>query len=84
MKENIGICRFCGKRIRFIKMTSGKTMPVDELLVNYKVDPAGKERIVTPDGKVVCGRFCIHPKDADGTGYISHFATCPKTSGARG
>ena len=40
MKENIGICRFCGKRIRFVKMTSGKTMPVDELLVNYKADPA--------------------------------------------
>ena len=36
----------------------------------------GKERIVTPGGDVVAGERC-KAGEADGYGYISHFATCP-------
>lgn len=76
-KENIGQCRSCGQRIRFIHMKSGKSMPVDERLVNYKLASGGKERIVTPDGDVVACITGVCAKEADGFGYVSHFATCP-------
>ena len=36
----------------------------------------GKERLVLPNGEVVAGERC-KAKEADGYGYISHFATCP-------
>lgn len=75
-RENIGQCRNCGKRIRFIKMKSGKSMPVDERFVNYHLNKAGNERIVTPEGEVVVCTTGIGPDKADGYGYISHFATC--------
>ena len=51
-----GTCRQCGRRILWVRMKSGKNMPVDMALHNYKKDSTGKEKIVTPDGEVVAGR----------------------------
>lgn len=73
-RSNFSTCRKCGARIIFQKMRSGKTMPVNPALLNYKA--GGKERIVTPAGDVVAGTIVNDPADADGYGYISHFATC--------
>lgn len=67
----------CGKRILWVRMKSGKNMPVDMELHNYKKDSTGKEKIVTPDGEVVTGRIIVG-EHGDGTGYISHFASCKK------
>lgn len=75
--ENIGVCKSCGRRIRFIRMKSGKSMPVNESFVNYKLADGGKDRVVTPDGDVVSCISGVSAKDADGYGYMSHFATCP-------
>lgn len=50
-------------------------MPVDPVFVDYKQVEGGKERIVKPDGTVVAGERC-DASEADGYGYISHFATC--------
>lgn len=72
-----GTCRQCGRRILWVRMKSGKNMPVDMVLHNYKKDSAGKEKIVTPDGEVVTGRILIGER-GDGAGYISHFASCKK------
>ena len=47
-----GTCRQCGRRILWVRMKSGKNMPVDMALHNYKKDSTGKEKIVTPDGEV--------------------------------
>lgn len=58
-------------------MKSGKNMPVDMALHNYKKDSTGKEKIVTPDGEVVAGRILVGER-GDGAGYISHFASCKK------
>lgn len=77
---NEGQCRSCGKRIRFIRMKSGKSMPVDDAILNYKVDPKGKERIVTPGGDVVACVTGVSADEATGFGYISHFATCPNAN----
>lgn len=75
---NFGQCYGCGKRIIWIKTKAGKNMPVDTGIHHYKKDPGGKEKIVTPDGDVVTGTIVDTPEEADGMGYISHFATCPQ------
>ena len=72
-----GVCRWCGYRVLWVRMKSGKMMPVNPEFVNYKVDRSGKEKIVTPHGDVIAGNKC-DSRDADGYGYISHFATCQK------
>ena len=69
-------CKKCGKEIRFIRTTSGKYMPCDTDFVYYKEKPEGKDRIVLPNGQIVAGEILKGPEDADGFGYISHFATC--------
>lgn len=75
-----GQCRSCGKRIMFIKMKSGKNMPVDSVFVNFKRQTGGKDRIVLPSGEVVAGEIVTGREGMDGYGYISHFATCPMAS----
>ena len=77
--SNFSKCAHCGKQILWIKTKAGKNMPCDAYLVDYKL-PAegekGKERIVTQTGDVVAANVS-NARNADGTGYISHFATCP-------
>ena len=70
-------CKKCGNRILWLRTPAGKNMPVDPNLINYREVPGGKERIVTPNGMVIAGERC-NPDEADGVGYISHFATCGK------
>lgn len=74
--NNLGKCKSCGQRIRYVRMKSGKSMPVNELLVNYKLENKGKDKIVTPEGAVVSCISGVSVDEADGYGYISHFATC--------
>lgn len=76
-KASEGTYRQCGRRILWVRMKSGKNMPVDMALHNYKKDSTGKEKIVTPDGEVVTGRILVGER-GDGAGYISHFASCKK------
>lgn len=75
--DNLGKCRSCGERIRFVRMKSGKSMPVNESLVNYKLEYNGKDKIVTPNGEIVSCISGVEIAEADGYGYVSHFATCP-------
>lgn len=75
-KGSFGSCSGCGQRIIWIKTTAGKNMPCNPTLVNYTT--GGKERIVTPQGTVVAGTIAENAAVADGTGYISHFATCKR------
>lgn len=77
VEKLIATCRQCGRRILWVRMRSGKNMPVDMALHNYKKDSTGKEKIVTPDGEVVTGRILVGER-GDGAGYISHFASCKK------
>ena len=74
-RANEGTCRKCGKRIMWVRMKSGKNMPVDMVLHNFKRDGTGKEKIVTPAGDVVTGKI-VAGEYGDGAGYISHFASC--------
>ena len=65
-------CRGCSAPIVWLTTERGKKMPCDAVPVRYRI--GGKERIVTPDGRVVAGSF-----DATGDyGYTPHMAVCPK------
>lgn len=73
---DFGQCRGCGCRILWIRTKAGKNMPCNPTLINYRKEPGGKEKIVTQEGEVVSGITGVDQEEADGIGYISHFATC--------
>lgn len=89
MRQNntgqFGQCKRCGARIVWVKTLAGKNMPVDPELVDFKKIKGGKERLVLQSGEVVAGERC-RASEADGYGYISHFATygTPKTKPYQG
>lgn len=74
---NFGTCKYCGKRILWIKMKSGKSMPCDPKIIGYQIPTEGKgsETLVTSSGSVISADR-VYDDNADGLGYISHFATC--------
>lgn len=76
-KIRAGICKGCGAHIVWIRTKAGKSMPCNSLILDFKIVPGGKEKIVTPDGDVVSGITGIDADEKDGMGYTSHFATCP-------
>lgn len=80
---DMGQCRSCGQRILFIRMKSGKSMPVNPTFVNFRKNPRGKDRIVLPSGDVIACDGNVNADEADGFGYISHFATCPNARNHR-
>lgn len=75
-----GKCAYCGRQIMWVRTKAGKNMPVDPTMINYRRPDAGKkaeEKIVTPKGEVVSANRASSD-EAEGFGYISHFATCKK------
>lgn len=76
---NPGVCRYFGKKILWIKLRSGKNMPCDPKTIGYRIPKEGKgsEMIVTSSGSVISADR-VYDDNADGLGYISHFATCEK------
>lgn len=72
MTGTLAKCRSCGARIKWIKTTKGKKMPVDPKPVSV-YDLENDDILVFEDGEVrqvgKCGRLDF--------GYISHFSTCP-------
>ena len=70
-------CKSCGAEIRWIKMTSGKSMPVDVDPVKYWARPGAAGKVITQNGEVYSCNFEGDPSRATGKGYISHFSTCP-------
>lgn len=78
-----GRCKGCGASVVWVGMQSGKSMPCDDSPVYYKINPKGKDKIVTPNGIVITCDIVTNPNKADGVGYISHFATCTKSDSFR-
>lgn len=87
-------CKKCGKEIRFVKMESGKYMPIDIEPIEYVTGESGKDRLVillkreTPQGEETIGRVisCKIGKNIETTpsfGFNSHFATCPAADSFR-
>ena len=82
----MSVCKSCGQEIKWIKMASGKSMPVDALGISYseELHPNAKGdnvlTLVTDRGTIV--RTVFDPA-GDKTGYTSHFATCPNANAHR-
>lgn len=73
-------CKSCGAEIIWIKMASGKNMPVDAKPISYQIavpGATGARTLVTPNGRVVS---CFFDPGSDLKGYTSHFATCPNAN----
>lgn len=69
-------CRSCNAEIKWIRMKTGRSMPVDAKPISYRIavpGATGTQTLVTPDGRTVS---CFFDSDSDLKGYISHFATC--------
>ena len=75
-------CKGCGAPIEFIRLNSGKQIPVNPKPV-YVEDKAAKEIIVTADGRISNGRQEPDPPVQAIRGYISHFSTCPMAGAFR-
>ena len=76
-------CRSCGAEIKWIKMTSGKMMPVNVRQIRYNPAAQSDEDalvLVTEDGRIEKGHF--NPA-ACRIGYTSHFASCPAAASHR-
>ena len=76
LKNSFGNCSKCGKQIMWIKTKAGKNMPCNPSFVYYKEQKGGKDRIVLANGEVTSGTIVTDPGEAQGFGYVSHFATC--------
>lgn len=61
--DNFSQCRKCGARIIFVRMKSGKSMPVNPNFVNFRRD-GGKDRIVLANGEVTSGTIVTDPGEA--------------------
>ena len=72
-------CRSCGAEIKWIKMLSGKNMPVDPVK-RYIAKDGGSEVLVTEGGELIRGTFASLGEGANGEGYVSHFSTCPNAN----
>lgn len=74
-------CRSCGAEIIWIRSSkTGKMIPCDPEPIPFKLEIARGERFVLADGDVCCGYRTDKPEEAQRTGYISHFATCPNAA----
>lgn len=85
MKDWTPRCKSCGAEILWIKMASGKSMPVDAKPISYRTMHPGTKgfnvmTLVTKDGRVAKGVF---DPSSDKIGYTSHFATCPNANAHR-
>lgn len=77
-------CKGCGAEITFVRLASGKLLPVNPTPV-YIEDKNGPEIIITTDGRVSNGRqeYVKSQNQYLTRGYVSHFATCPFASDFR-
>lgn len=75
----MNVCRSCGQPIVWVKLKSGKANPCDPQKHSICTRWGKEMTIVTEDGRVVSGTP-VALENADATGYISHFATCPNAS----
>lgn len=78
-----GTCRGCGAEIVWIQTPAGKSMPCDAEAVPYWQRKGGHAKIVTPGGEVVSAELTGMPGMQTGWGYMSHFATCPRSEDFR-
>ena len=74
-------CKKCGRPIQFIRMKSGKLMPVDGF--SFQIVPSDKGGIYfKEDGSSVRGVVVSTPGPNSVKAWQSHFVTCPEGDNA--
>lgn len=72
-------CKACGAPILWIRMKTGRSMPVDAEPVTYWKTPVAAGKAVTPTGEIVLGVvFEGELQTVTGVGYRPHWASCPQ------
>ena len=71
-------CKGCGARIVWLQTANGKMIPCDPRPVGYREREKAKGKVVAGDGRIVSCDFTNDPGAP--TGYVPHFATCPKAA----
>lgn len=66
-------CRGCGAEIEWLRMKSGKVMPVDPEPVF--VAEGGNQVFITDEGETITGSAT--EENTGEVGFIPHWATCP-------
>ena len=81
MYEENAYCNKCGRPIQFLRMKSGKLMPVDGF--SFQIVPGDKGGIYfKEDGSSVRGTVVSTPGPNSVKAWQSHFATCPEGENA--
>lgn len=74
----MALCRGCGARIDWIKMKTGKLMPVnpEAVMVIEAEGLTGKEAFVTDEGDLIRGRRALPEEEDKGlpVGFVPHWA----------
>lgn len=80
----MSVCKSCGAQISWVKMKSGKWMPVETVTVPV-LPGEGKDTFITPAGEIITGKqyrkFEKNPNTV--AGCVPHWATCPGAAGHR-
>ena len=69
----MSICKGCGAEIRWIRMPSGKAMPVDVPGVPF-TPGGGPTRFILENGSITYG---VKGRSGPMIGYVPHWSTCP-------
>lgn len=78
--KKITYCRGCGQPIIFVKTYMGKSMPCNPKARPFWRRPGAAGKVVSLSGEVISCDFDGPPSTVSGTGYESHFSTCPKAN----
>lgn len=80
----MAMCRGCGARIDWIKMKTGKMMPVDPEAVMV-IEGEGREVFVTDEGETISGRRALPEEEDMGlrVGFVPHWSTCRRAGDFR-
>lgn len=80
----MAMCRGCGARIDWIKMKTGKMMPVDPEAVMV-IEGKGREVFVTDEGETFTGRGARPEEERMElpVGFVPHWATCRRAGDFR-
>ena len=71
-------CRYCGKKIEFIKNANGKFTPVDLPAVYYSPSASGPDTLLSSWGEIETG-YILSEDDKNShphIGNVPHFVTC--------
>ena len=85
-KEEMSVCKGCGREIDWIRTAAGKSMPIDPEPV-FVIEGDGKDLFFTDEGGTLKGRAArsdeVTTREAKletPLGFVPHWKTCPNAA----